>query len=171
MDWIETLRARVIDGSIDLVFAAFIFIAFWIASKIVYRSILALSARSDADREDILNLLAQVARIALLIAGILTALSSMRVNIAALIAGLGLTGFALGFAFRDILSNFLAGVIILFFRPFKRGDRVTITTFTGTVMQIDLRYTTILVDSGHVLIPNATLINNPVLVLNRTEIP
>ena len=54
-------------------------------------------------------------------------LGTLGINVSALVAGLGLTGFALGFAFRDALSNVLAGVMILLYHPFHRGDCANIT--------------------------------------------
>lgn len=91
----------------------------------------------------------------------LVALSAWRVNVGALVAGLGLTGFALGFALKDVLSNLLAGVLILLYRPFQRGHRVSVTGFEGIVAEINLRYTTL--DSGgkKILIPNSLLLNTP----------
>jgi len=80
--------------------------------------------------------------VALIIFGFITAPGTLGVNISALVAGLGLTGFALGFAFRDALPNVLAGIMILFYHPFRRGDRVVITGLEGQVTAIDLRYTT-----------------------------
>jgi small conductance mechanosensitive channel len=65
----------------------------------------------------------------------------MGVNVSALVAGLGLTGFALGFAFRDVLSNFLSGVLLLLFRPFRVGNHISINDLEGEVVSIDLRYT------------------------------
>ena len=66
----------------------------------------------------LLELLGQTTKIAMVVLGIATALGTMGINISALVAGLGLTGFALGFAFRDVLSNLLAGILLLLFRPF-----------------------------------------------------
>jgi small-conductance mechanosensitive channel len=83
---------------------------------------------------------------------------------------LGLTGFALGFAFRDALSNLLAGVLILIYHPFHRTDRIAVAGFEGTVTSIDLRYTTLQDQDKIYLIPNSTLFTNPItLVRRRTE--
>lgn len=65
------------------------------------------------------NLLATSVYYVILIIGILTGLSTMGVSVAPIIAGLGLGGFALGFALRDALSNLLAGVLIIVYHPFK----------------------------------------------------
>jgi small-conductance mechanosensitive channel len=86
------------------------------------------------------------------------------------VAGLGLTGFALGFALKDVLSNLLAGVLILIYRPFHRQDRVMVAGFEGTIADIDLRYTTLEAEDRRILIPNATLFTNAISVLRPTAI-
>jgi small-conductance mechanosensitive channel len=86
----------------------------------------------------------------------------MGVNVSALVASLGLTGFALGFAFKDAVSNLLAGALILFYRPFCRGSRVAVTGIEGVVTAIDLRYTTLEDGNKKFLIPNANLLSNAI---------
>jgi small-conductance mechanosensitive channel len=105
-----------------------------------------------------------VAKLALLLFGLVTALGTAGVNISALVAGLGLTGFALGFAFRDVLSNLLAGILLLLYRPFARGQRISVTGLEGIVTHIDLRYTNLDCDGNLVLIPNSNLFTNPITV-------
>jgi small-conductance mechanosensitive channel len=81
------------------------------------------------------------------------------------VAGLGLTGFALGFALKDSISNLLSGVLILLYRPFQTGNRIRISGYEGTVISIDLRYTELESDGNKVLIPNSKLFTDPVTVL------
>ena len=66
---------------------------------------------------DLIRLLARTAQIAVQVFGAVTALGTSGIDVSALVAGLGLTGFALGFAFRYVLSNVLAGVLILMLPP------------------------------------------------------
>ena len=105
-----------------------------------------------------------MAKTGLLVFGAVTALGTTGINVSALVAGLGLTGFALGFAFRDILANVVAGVLILVYRPFTRNDRVAVAGFEGTVSAIDLRYTTLTTEDKRILIPNSTLFTNAISV-------
>ena len=92
----------------------------------------------------------------------------MGVNVSALVAGLGLTGFALGFALRDALSNMLSGVLILVYRPFKNGDWISVAGCEGKVAEINLRYTVIKKENDTYLIPNSTLFSNTVRVSEKT---
>jgi small-conductance mechanosensitive channel len=104
--------------------ALLIFLAFWVAGMIAQRILTRFATRIDPQRQQVLGLLGQVAKSTLLVIGFITALGTLGIDISALVAGLGLTGFALGFAFRDALSNLLAGVLILLYRPFEVGDRI-----------------------------------------------
>lgn len=58
-----------------------------------------------------------------------------------LISALGITGIAIGFAFKDIFENFLAGILILVSEPFKIGDQIVFKDFEGTVEEIETRAT------------------------------
>ena len=78
-------------------------------------------------------------------------------------AGLGLTGFALGFAFRDVLSNLLAGFLILLYRPFRRSDLIDVTGLEEAVAQIDLRHTILDASDNKILIPN----RNPIKIAGQ----
>ena len=142
--------------------------AFWVGSTICKKVIRRVARSQDPGRQDVINLLAEIARLALLVFGAVTALGTVGVNISALVAGLGLTGFALGFAFRDALSNILAGVLIVFYHPFRRGDHLAVMGLEGTVTGIDLRYTTLKRDDKTFLIPNATLFTNPLSLTQPT---
>lgn len=78
---------------------------------------------------------------------------------------LGITSVAFGFAFRDILQNFLAGILILFTHPFRLGDQIVAGPFEGTVEDIQTRATFIKTyDGRRIVIPNADLFTQKVIV-------
>ena len=78
---------------------------------------------------------------------------------------LGISSVAVGFAFRDVLQNFLAGILILFNQPFRIGDQIVVGGFEGTVESIETRATYIRTyDGRRVVIPNSTLFNGSVTV-------
>jgi small-conductance mechanosensitive channel len=82
-----------------------------------------------------------------------------------LINMLGIGGLAIGFAFRDIFQNFLAGIILLLTHPFEIGDQITVGGYEGTVDAIETRATTIRTyDGRRVVIPNSTLFAEPLSV-------
>lgn len=81
------------------------------------------------------------------------------------LATLGIGGVAIGFAFKDILQNFLAGILILLTEPFQIDDQIVFNDYEGTVENIQTRATTIRTyDGRRVVIPNAELFTNAVTV-------
>ena len=84
---------------------------------------------------------------------------------AQLIQLLGISGVAIGFAFRDILQNFLAGILILLTEPFQIEDQIVVGGYEGTVEEIQTRATTIKTyDGRRVVIPNSNLFTESVTV-------
>lgn len=83
---------------------------------------------------------------------------------------LGLSSVAIGFAFRDILQNFLAGILLLLAEPFRIGDQIILGNFEGTVEDIQTRATFIRTyDGRRVVIPNSNLFTNSVTVNTAYE--
>jgi small-conductance mechanosensitive channel len=136
---------------------------FWLAGKAVQRVIHRL-CQARAVKQDLVYFLAGSAKGALLAIGLVTALGTMGVDVTALVASLGLVGFALGFALKDMISNALAGVLILLYKPFARGDRITIDSNQGTIAEINLHYTVLSNEDTRILIPNASLFTTIVKV-------
>jgi small conductance mechanosensitive channel len=82
-----------------------------------------------------------------------------------LIKVLGIGSVAIGFAFQNILQNFLAGILLLLQEPFRIGDLISVTGIEGNVSDIQARATIITTKEGRqVIIPNATIFTNPVAV-------
>jgi small-conductance mechanosensitive channel len=87
------------------------------------------------------------------------------VDPATLLSTLGVGGVAIGFAFRDILQNFFAGLILLLTEPFRIGDQIEVGEFAGTVKRIETRATTLhTYDGRDVIIPNSELFVDSVIV-------
>jgi small conductance mechanosensitive channel len=144
--------------------SAFIFIGFWLVSIFVRRLIKSLDAHIDEHKRVVIDLCGQVVYIGILVFGAITSLGTLGVNVSALVAGLGLTGFALGYAFKDALSNLLAGVMILLHRPFQYHDHISVAGLEGTVINIDFRYTTLQTEDKIYLVPNSTLLTTPIII-------
>jgi len=141
-----------------------ILVIFFILAKIVKRIIIRTAERLKLDG-NLTSLLARISNITLIIFGFVTALGTLGVNVSALVAGLGLTGFALGYAMKDTISNLLSGVLILLYRPFEIGNRIKVSGYEGIVISIDLRYTALDSEGNKVLIPNSKLFTDPITVL------
>lgn len=84
---------------------------------------------------------------------------------ATIISSLGIGSVAIGFAFKDILQNLLAGILLLINRPYRRGDQIVVKDFEGTVEHIQSRATLIKTyDGRRVIIPNSDVYTSPVVV-------
>lgn len=140
-----------------------IVLLFYILIKLVKKAIIETTAKFELDAHLSL-LLVRTSRITLFVLGLVTALGTLGINVSALVAGFGLTGFALGFALKDTISNFLSGILILLYQPFKIGDAIEVSGFSGTVAAIDLRYTELTNKDHKVLIPNSKLFTDPITV-------
>lgn len=88
--------------------------------------------------------------------------------VSGLLAGAGVTAIVLGFAFKDIGENLLAGIMLAFNRPFNIGNVIEIDGFVGTVKNLQLRSTHLRTFNGRdIYIPNSSLIKNP--LINYTQ--
>lgn len=92
------------------------------------------------------------------------------VRVADVLASLGIVSVAVGFAFKDVLENLLAGVLLLLRDPFRAGDQIRVAGYEGTVEGVTVRETLLQTyDGQQVLIPNAQVYINPLEV--RTHYP
>lgn len=150
--------------------AVFIFFLFYLLAKVVRKLVKsAMSKFSTQGNVDFV--VGQVSYITILIIGIVAALSSSGLaNVTALVTSLGLAGFAFGFALRDVLGNFLAGILILAHRPFMIGDQINLAGFSGLVTDIRVRDTVIKADSGELIfIPNSTVFASIIVNQSKTK--
>ncbi|MGI8437247.1 MAG: mechanosensitive ion channel family protein [Chthoniobacterales bacterium] len=124
------------------------------------------------ERRDLGNLLGGFAKTGLLILGFLLAATIIIPSLTPgdLIAGLGVSSVAIGFAFKDILQNWLAGLLILLRQPFEINDQIKVNDHEGTVERIETRATIIKTyDGERIVIPNSQIYTNAVLVKTAHE--
>jgi len=145
-----------------------IFLIAWFIGAIVKFCIIRLSNRAKK-RQYLYRLLGSSSMLAIFSAGLVTALGTMGINVSALIASLGLVGFAIGFALKDALSNLMSGFMVLFYEPFKAGDYIIINKVEGEVFNINLRYTIVKTDTEYTYIPNSTILSNPLTVRRKPD--
>ncbi|HIK33701.1 MAG TPA: mechanosensitive ion channel family protein [Oscillatoriales cyanobacterium M59_W2019_021] len=112
-------------------------------------------------------LLSKTSYVAAWAIGILTAsiVAFPGLRLGDVIATLGLSSVAIGFAFQDIFKNFLAGILLLVQEPFRIGDQIVVGNYEGTVERIDIRTTKIRTYTGErVLLPNSEVFTSAVQV-------
>jgi len=155
----------------NAVVAIVVMLIFGLISKLVAKGTERGVARV-AHSQAITNLLTAIVRVIVLTIGVVVALGVLELQdaIFSLLAGAGVVGLALGFAFQDLASNLIAGVYMGFRRPFVIGDLVETADTFGTVQRINLRNTLVeAFDGSVVIIPNRTVFENP--LVNHTSTP
>ncbi len=148
----------------SLVVAIIVFLIFYFISVLLTRII---RRATQAHRRNLGVVFARLAGAAIVLLGVLVAFSVVAPSFQAgdLIKVLGIGSVAIGFAFQNILQNFLAGLLLLWAEPFRVGDQIRLDTFEGTVEDIQTRATTIKTyDGKRVVIPNAELFTHSVTV-------
>ena len=172
----ETIRSSLLNlvaGTVEALPALLMAVAVLLATRYSVRPIRRLT-RLVVERltsNFSLQLLAvQVTTVAAWTIGILFAciLIFPDLGLSDIIALLGLSSVAVGFAFQDIFKNFLAGILLLLDQPFKVNDQIIVADYEGTVESIDIRSTKIRNYQGEaVIIPNSIVFTNPLEVLTE----
>lgn len=151
------------NAGLNILYGIIILIAGLIVVKLikeVLKRILKKSKRDEAMSGFIVSLVNIVLEIIVLI----TALATMGINTASIIAVIGTCGVAIGLALKDSLGNIASGIMIIFNKPFKKNDYVEIAGEEGRITNINLFNTTLKTDDDTVIIvPNSEAVNNPII--------
>ena len=149
-----------------LILGVVVFVFFLVAARLVKRILITAGRRTRLDLT-LADLLGRLASAFTIILGLFVAAVVIfpTFNPGDLIAGLGITSVAIGFAFKDVLQNFFAGILILWRRPFIVGDEIKVGTYEGTVEEITTRSTRVKTyDGERAVLPNGDVYTNAVLV-------
>jgi small conductance mechanosensitive channel len=164
---LSELLLQAVDFLPRLIVAILVFLVSLLGAKLVGRAV--SRAASKADKETV-ELLSRLATVATLVVGTVVALDQVDFDVTGFVAGLGLVGFTLGFAFQDIAKNLMAGILLLVQRPFEIGDAIEVGGHAGSVTDVDIRATTIKTwDGQQVIIPNTDVYTSP--ITNYSEYP
>lgn len=156
-EFINQLRDVFIARMPSLFYASCIVVIGLLASRFGKSWLGAILNRSRI-REDLLlkDFFLRVFSGSILLFALLTALSKVGLDVRTFIAGLGITGIILGFALRDTLSSFAAGVLLLIYRPFSAGDLIEVDSTKGVVEELTIVNMRMTTTAGvPVIMPNA----------------
>lgn len=165
-EWYETLIAHIPN----VIFALIIIFIFGSIAKTL-KSTVAKYLPKVSHNKSINSLALNVISIGTMLIGAFFALEVVGLDkaVTSILAGAGVVGIALGFAFQEIASNFISGVLIALSEPYELGDIVEVEDTLGQVTDIELRITTITTFDGlEVLIPNKDMFTKPVTNYTRT---
>ncbi|MEX2485214.1 MAG: mechanosensitive ion channel family protein [Brumimicrobium sp.] len=161
IDWSENFVSMLPN----FVLALLAFFVFLILAK--YAKLLILKILNRAiDNLSLNRMLSRIFHVIIVIIGAFVALSVLNLEktVTSLLAGAGIIGLALGFAFQDIAANFISGFLMAAKRPFKVGDVIETINHSGVVKQINIRTTTITSFQGQeIIIPNKEIFQNALI--------
>jgi len=150
-----------------LIFLLIIYITFKLAAFVQQLVLMGVERSKNKLPQLLKRMIVSAARGLVLALGLLIAVSQLGISLGPLLAGLGIAGFVIGFALQDTLSNFAAGMMILFYRPFDVGDVVEAGGVFGTVNHMSLVNTTILTfDNQTLVVPNTKIWGDVIKNLN-----
>ena len=159
------------EWGLRLSLAVLVVVVGYLVTRLAQRWIHGVLVRSHAEQAAVLSVafdrIVQLAGFTLVVA---LTLAVLGVNVAALVAGLGRTSVALGFALKDTNEQAITGMLLLLQQPFRVGDLVEIDDAEGTVTEVGIRTTALrTVDGVHVLVPNNTVYQS--VIRNKSRYP
>ncbi len=177
--WVNTAKDLVV-GLLLAIPKAFVALVFLIIFYLIYRTIrkviVGSMGRANVD-QSIRDMLGHLLKWGILGFGLVIAFNQIGIQITALLTGVSIIGLAIGFAAQETLSNFIAGIVIFWDRPFKVGDWIEVEGTHGQVQRVTFRSTRILNLNGEVVIfPNTHMLshrlsNHSTNPINRVNVP
>lgn len=158
--WLEALIQMIPNIGVAILLLIMFFILASLGRKIALKLI-----RKTSDNEVLNHLFGTISYYVTLAVGFFIILEVLNLSkaVTSLLAGVGILGLALGFAFQEIASNFVAGILLAFRKPFRIDDVVELKGIFGKVSRTNLRVTVVTTFQGQeVYIPNSQVLNNPI---------
>ena len=164
--WLSTLIEMLPNIAVALMVVAIFALLARLVAKLVERA-----AQKTSQNAQVTSLLRVTARLSVVIVGVFIALGVLHLEktVTSMIAGVGVVGLALGFAFQDIAANFMSGVIMAIREPMRIGDLVETQDELGHVERVTLRATVLRNFAGQlVVIPNKEVLQNKIINYSQT---
>jgi len=161
--WADGVKDWSLENGPRLIFNVLLFVlilfAFRVMSRLVRKVVRKAVSNSKLNFSQLLQkMFVSIAGNAVMVAGLLVALSQLGFSMGPVLAGLGIAGFIIGFALQETLGNFAAGAMILIYRPYDVGDMIEAATVFGKVSAMSMVSTTILtIDNQTLIIPNGKI--------------
>ena len=167
MNFVGRLKERMAGSGVDLLtnllVSAVILLVGWVVIRLVDKALRKAMARANRKVLLVNFIVSVVTKVGWAIL-LVTILSRLGVDVTPLIAGLGVTGFILGFAFQESLGNLASGLMIAVNEPFKVGDVVDAAGHTGSVLEVNMMATVMLTpDNKRIVLPNKGVWGGPIV--------
>ncbi len=162
LSWLESGKTWFIENGPAYAVDIIVFILLLIIGKIIVGAVCRVADKGLSKADRVSDLLKKFAldslRKVLWVIVLMVALPRIGIDVAPLIAGLGVAGFVIGFAFQETLGNLASGVMILLNQPFKNGDFVEAGGHSGVIRELNLMATTMTTgDNRKIIIPNKSV--------------
>jgi small conductance mechanosensitive channel len=157
------LAEKGVEYAMNIVAAILIFLVGWLVIRLVDRGIRKALARGGR-KKLLVNFIVSVVTKSCWALLLVTVLSRLGVNVGPLVAGLGVTGFILGFAFQESLGNLASGLMIAINEPFKVGDFIEAAGHQGSIIEVNMMATVMATgDNKRIVIPNKSVWGGPIV--------
>lgn len=166
---LENWLRQLIQMLPNIALAILIVIVGFFLAKLI-RNLLYKGMRRVTKHNALLSLTTNVVYVTIILIGLFIALGVLELDktVTSLLAGAGIIGLALGFAFQDIAANFMSGIFLALRKPFKEGDIIETQEKTGVVEEMNLRATLIRSFQGQYhIIPNKDVFQNTITNYSR----
>ncbi len=165
------MQLLLVDNAINFVAAVVILIAGWTVAGWAARGVRSGLRRIPRFDATLRPLAGSVVRYAIVIFTVIAVLQRFGVETTSLIAILGAAGLAIGLALQGTLSNVAAGVMLIFLRPFRRGEKIEADKCVGVVRELGLFRTIIATEDGvFISIPNAAIFSGTIINYHRETV-
>lgn len=160
---IAWLTEKGLEFAVSLLVAVVILLVGWLVIRLVSGGVRKALQKTTKKSKLLSNFIVSVVSKVCWAFLLVTVLSRLGVDVGPLIAGLGVTGFILGFAFQESLGNLASGMMIAINEPFKVGDYVIVAGLEGTVQEVNMMATILTTaDNKRVVIPNKSAWGAPI---------
>ena len=164
MTWVTE---KGLDFAVNLLAAALILVVGWFVIKLIDALVRKALMRGKAKQTLFINFACSVVTKVCWAVLLIMVAGRLGVNVAPLIAGLGATGFIIGFACQESLGNLASGMMIAINEPFKVGDVVDAAGHTGCILEVNMMATVMkTADGKRIVIPNKSVWGGPIVNYN-----
>ena len=153
-----------VDFAINVISAALIFLVGWLVIRLIGAAVLRALTRNGKKKTLFTSFVSSVVMKICWAILLVMVLGRLGVDVAPLIAGFGVTGFILGFAFQESLGNLASGMMIAINEPFKVGDVVDAAGHTGAIVEVNMMSTVMATaDNKRIVLPNKSVWGGPIV--------
>ena len=153
-----------VDFAINVISAALIFLVGWLVIRLIGAAVLRALTRNGKKKTLFTSFVSSVVMKICWAILLVMVLGRLGVDVAPLIAGFGVTGFILGFAFQESLGNLASGMMIAINEPFKVGDVVDAPGHTGAIVEVNMMATVMATaDNKRIVLPNKSVWGGPIV--------